>query len=138
MAAPMMAWASSWSFFGNGIEVHDLSFLCVLGVLCGFLLGQTTTKSTKGTKESAGLSVLRGFSSASQIVRAAKSCYLSRMSRHRTITDREYARGLHILATDPANQSGADKTWVVHFLRRLEHFFKSARPVAKKRHGPVR
>ena len=26
-------------------------FLCVLGVLCGFLLGNTTTKSTKDTKE---------------------------------------------------------------------------------------
>ena len=60
------------------------------------------------------------------------------MSRSQKITDRQYAQGLHILACDPNNQTGADKTWVLHFLRRLERLFKNARPAPKKRHGPVR
>jgi hypothetical protein len=60
------------------------------------------------------------------------------MSRRHKITDREYSRGLQVLACDPSNQTGVDKTWVLHFLRRLERLFKNARPASKKRHGPVR
>jgi hypothetical protein len=60
------------------------------------------------------------------------------MRPKRTITDRDYARGLDLLAAMPSNQNGADKTWVLHGLRRLERFFKNARPVARKPHGPVR
>jgi hypothetical protein len=60
------------------------------------------------------------------------------MKRRQTISDRNYARGLRILAADSNNQNGADKTWVLHFLRRLERLFKNARPVSKRRHGPVR
>ena len=60
------------------------------------------------------------------------------MKRPQAITDREYVRGLRILARAPENQTGADKTWVLHFLRRLERLFGQARPAAKKRHGPVR
>jgi hypothetical protein len=60
------------------------------------------------------------------------------MKRPRTITDREYERGLRLLARAPENQSGADKTWVLHFLRRLERLFDQARLAPKKRHGPVR
>jgi hypothetical protein len=37
--------------FGRGAKISTPIFLCVLGVLCGFLLGNTTTKSTKDTKE---------------------------------------------------------------------------------------
>src|SRR6516164_6931537 len=55
------------------------------------------------------------------------------MRRHRTITDREYAGELRIRAADPDNQSGADKTWVLHFLRSLERVFNNAHPAAKKR-----
>jgi len=60
------------------------------------------------------------------------------MKRRRTITYREYERGLGILAGVPENQTGADKTWVLHFLRRLERLFGQARPAPKKRQGPVR
>jgi hypothetical protein len=60
------------------------------------------------------------------------------LMRRRVITDGEYARGLRLLANDPDNQTGADKTWVLHFLRRLERLFKNARLKPKRRHGPVR
>jgi len=67
-----------------------------------------------------------------------KSCIFEAMKRPRTISDREYVRGLSILARAPENQAGADKTWVLHFLRRLERLFGQARPAPKNRHGPVR
>jgi hypothetical protein len=60
------------------------------------------------------------------------------MKRPRAITDREYLNGLRILARAPENQPGADKTWVLHFLRRLQRLFKQARPTPRKRHGTVR
>jgi hypothetical protein len=60
------------------------------------------------------------------------------MKRKQTITDREYEKGLDILSAHASNQTGADKTWVLHALRRLERLFKSARLVTKKRHGSVR
>ena len=46
-------------------------------------------------------------------------------------------KGLHILARAPENQNGADKTWVLHFLRRLERLFGQVRPAPQKRHGPI-
>jgi hypothetical protein len=60
------------------------------------------------------------------------------MKRRQTISNRDYFRGLRLLAADPNNQSGADKTWVLDFLRRLDRLFKNARPVSKRRHGRVR
>jgi hypothetical protein len=60
------------------------------------------------------------------------------MQLPRKLTDSEYMRGLRILADAAENQTGADKTWVLHFLRRLERLFRQARPAGKKRHGPVR
>jgi len=60
------------------------------------------------------------------------------MCRRQKMTDRQYARGLHALACDPSNQTGVDKTWALHFLRRLERLFKNARTASKKRHGCAR
>jgi hypothetical protein len=57
------------------------------------------------------------------------------MKRRQMISDRDYFQGLRALATDPNNQDGADKTWVLAFLRRLERLFKNVRPVSKRRHG---
>jgi hypothetical protein len=58
------------------------------------------------------------------------------MKRQQFLSDRDYFRGLRALADDRTNQNGADKTWVLHFLRRLERLFKHARPVRRGR--PVR
>jgi hypothetical protein len=60
------------------------------------------------------------------------------MKRRQTISDRDYFRGLGVLAADANNQDGADKTWVLYFLRRVERLFKNARPLSKRRHGRVR
>jgi len=60
------------------------------------------------------------------------------MKHSHTLSDQDYFRGLRALADDPSNQNGADKTWVLHFLRRLERLFKNARPVPKRRHGRLR
>jgi hypothetical protein len=60
------------------------------------------------------------------------------MKRRQMISDQDYLQGLRALAADPSNQDGADKTWVLHFLRRLERLFKNARPLSKRRHGRVR
>jgi hypothetical protein len=57
------------------------------------------------------------------------------MKHRQSLSDQAYSRGLRALSDDPMNQNGADKTWVLHFLRRLERLFKHARPVAKRRHG---
>ncbi len=60
------------------------------------------------------------------------------MKHEQTLSDQEYSRGLRLLTADPNNQNGADKTWVLHFLRRLERLFQNARPVPKRRHGSLR
>jgi hypothetical protein len=60
------------------------------------------------------------------------------MKRRQVISDRDYFQGLRALAADPNNQDGADKTWVLYFLRRLERLFKNARPVSMRRHGRIR
>jgi hypothetical protein len=63
---------------------------------------------------------------------------LAIMKHRRSLSDQAYARGLRALSDDPNNQNGIDKTWVLHFIRRLERLFKNARPIAKSRHGRVR
>jgi len=60
------------------------------------------------------------------------------MNKKATITDAEYQRGLQILAAQPQNQSGADKTWVLHLMRRLERLFNNARPASRTNRRSVR
>jgi hypothetical protein len=55
------------------------------------------------------------------------------MKHRRSLSDQAYTRGLRALSDHPNNQSGANKTWVLHFLRKLERLFKNARQVAKMR-----
>jgi hypothetical protein len=60
------------------------------------------------------------------------------MTKKPTITDAEYRRGLKILAARPENQSGADKTWVLHLMRRLEHLFNNARHASRPKRRSLR
>jgi hypothetical protein len=52
----------------------------------------------------------------------------------RASRDAEYLAMAEWLASRPFNTNDEDKTWVLHFMRRLERLFAAARPLPGK--GP--